>query len=85
MPEQLRARYAHARATSCDKYHVRKYGAHGTSHRYELDARSTSSWARKTATSLLALPPGFRRERFAAIEDGVVPATPRWASRRLMA
>lgn len=65
----------------CDKYHVRKYGAHGTSHRYEwmmakeILARAAIACFRAIWATVLRLPP-LRT---------VCAAIPRWASRRLTA
>ena len=39
----------------CDKYHVRKYGAHGTSHRYEWMMAKGRSWARAATVCFRAI------------------------------
>ena len=65
----------------CDKYHVRKYGAHGTSHRYEwmmakeILARAATACSRAIWATAPRLPPSRT----------VYAVTPRWGSRRLTA
>ncbi len=39
----------------CDKYHVRKYGAHGTSHRYEWMMAKGNPWARAAIACFRAI------------------------------
>ena len=65
----------------CDKYHVRKYGAHGTSHRYEwmmakeILARAATVCSRAIWATALRSPPSRM----------VCAAIPRWALHRLTA
>ena len=62
----------------CDKYHVRKYGAHGTSHRYE--------WMMAKEILVRAATVCFRATWATAPRSPLLrtacAAIPRWASRR---
>lgn len=63
----------------CDKYHVRKYGAHGTSHRYEWMMAKEILGTR--CHRLLSCHLGQRAPRSPLLRTACA-AIPRWASRR---
>ncbi len=63
----------------CDKYHVRKYGAHGTSHRYEWMMAKEILGSRLPPSAFVSIwATALRSPRLRT----ACAATPRWASRR---